>query len=168
MTTPLGPAAIEIAPFDATHADGVVELILPIQQSEFGIPITLDQQPDLRDIPSFYQQGSGGFWVALDGAAVVGTIGLLDIGNHQAAVRKMFVAASHRGPERRIAQRLLATLVTACSTHDTKELYLGTTAPMKAAHRFYERNDFKEIERDELPKQFPIMPVDTKFYRRAL
>ena len=38
-------------------------------------------QPDLLQIPQFYQSGAGNFWVALDGEEVVGTVALLDIGN---------------------------------------------------------------------------------------
>lgn len=58
---------IEIASYSPAHADAVVDVILPIQQSEFGIPITLEGQPDLRNIPGFYPQGRGNFWVAMDG-----------------------------------------------------------------------------------------------------
>jgi predicted N-acetyltransferase YhbS len=45
---------------------------------------------------------------------------------------------------------------------------LGTTAKFLAAHRFYEKNGFREIAQTELPASFPVMTVDTKFYRRAL
>ncbi|MBI5580988.1 MAG: GNAT family N-acetyltransferase [Deltaproteobacteria bacterium] len=159
---------IDIVPFSSQHADGVVSVILPIQQSEFEIPITLDAQPDLRDIPGFYQQGDGNFWVALDDRKVVGTVGLLDIGNTQAALRKMFVSATHRGPENGVAKRLLETLFAWCQARGVREVYLGTTAKFLAAHRFYEKNGFREITRTELPERFPVMAVDTKFYFRAL
>lgn len=157
-----------IVPFTARHADQVVALILPIQREEFGVPITLADQPDLLDVPGFYQRGAGGFWVALDGDAVVGTIAVVDIGCGQGALRKMFVRASHRGAERGVARRLLATLVAWSVAHGIRELFLGTTAPMHAAHRFYERNDFREIAAAALPPAFPRMAVDTKFYRRGL
>jgi len=75
---------IDITPFRPQHAEGVVSVILPIQQAEFEIPITLEAQPDLPDIPGFYQQGKGNFWVAFDGLEVVGSVALLDIGNGQA------------------------------------------------------------------------------------
>ena len=39
----------------------VADLILPIQNVEFGIPITLELQPDLNEIPGFYQINSGNF-----------------------------------------------------------------------------------------------------------
>lgn len=159
---------ITIVPFAAAHADAVIDLILPIQREELGVPITLADQPDLRDVPGFYQRGGGGFWVALDGAAVVGTIALVDSGNGEGALRKMFVRASHRGRPHRIAERLLGTLLAWARGHGMRALSLGTTAPMHAAHRFYERHGFREIGAAALPLDFPRMAVDTKFYRRDL
>ena len=159
---------VQIVPFSPVHADGVMSVILPIQQSEFEIPITLEAQPDLQDITGFYQHGTGNFWVALDAGAVVGTVALLDIGNRQAALRKMFVASSHRGPEHGVAKELLQTLLTWCRAQGIRELFLGTTAKFLAAHRFYEKNGFRELAKEALPGSFPIMAVDTKFYGLSL
>ena len=159
---------IAITPFRPEHAAGVVALILPIQQMELEIPITLDGQPDLKDIPGFYQRECGNFWVAMDGEEVVGTVALLDIGNGQAALRKMFVKASHRGAERGVAKSLLDTLLAWCHARDVKEVLLGTTAKFLAAHRFYEKNGFGEIARADLPANFPVMLVDSKFYSRRI
>lgn len=159
---------IEIKPFEARFAAGVVAVILPIQQAEFEIPITLDAQPDLQDIGAFYQHGNGNFWVALDGERLVGTLGLLDIGGAQCALRKMFVGAAYRGAGHRVAGRLLETLIVWCRERKVREVFLGTTARFLAAHRFYEKNGFDEIPCAALPAAFPVMKVDTKFYRRAL
>jgi hypothetical protein len=49
---------IRIVPFSPEHAAGVMSVILPIQQIEFEIPITLEAQPDLKDIRGFYQRSS--------------------------------------------------------------------------------------------------------------
>jgi GNAT superfamily N-acetyltransferase len=157
-----------IRPYTPADADAVVAVILPIQQSEFGIPITLEAQPDLLDIPRFYQRDQGGFWVAEVDGVVVGTIGLLDIGNRQGALRKMFVTRSHRGGEHGVAAKLLETLVDWCRLRGFDEIFLGTTAAFHAAHRFYEKNGFEELTSDELPSSFPIMKVDTRFYARRL
>jgi N-acetylglutamate synthase-like GNAT family acetyltransferase len=159
---------IEIVPFVPEHAAGVVAVILPIQQAEFDIPITLDAQPDLLDISAFYQQGHGNFWVALKDGKVVGTVALLDIGNGQAALRKMFVRAEYRGAEHRVANRLLETLITWSQVRGLQSIYLGTTSKFLAAHRFYEKNGFREVTSAELPTAFPVMAVDTKFYCLAL
>ena len=59
--------------------------------------ITKEDQPDLYDVENFYQKRIGNFWVALDGDFVIGTVALLDIQNHQVALRKMFVAKKYRG-----------------------------------------------------------------------
>lgn len=162
---------MRIVPFSPTHGAGVVDVILPIQQTEFGIPITLADQPDLHDIASFYQQGRGGFWVALEGDrddTVVGTIALLDIGNGDGALRKMFVAASHRGKEYGTAARLLDTLLTHAGTHGMRRIWLGTTDKFLAAHRFYDKHGFEQVARQDLPAAFPVMAVDTRFYARSL
>jgi N-acetylglutamate synthase-like GNAT family acetyltransferase len=159
---------LEIRPFSPEFAAGVVDVILPIQQQEFEIPITLEGQPDLLDIASFYQNGKGNFWVALDGGKVVGTISLLDIGDDQVALRKMFVAASHRGGQYGTARHLLEGAVAWAREVGVKQIYLGTTARFLAAHRFYEKNGFVLIDKTALPAAFPVMVVDTRFYALAL
>lgn len=155
---------IQIQTYSPEHAAGVIDVILPIQQQEFGIPITLEGQPDLQDIAGFYQKGRGNFWVALDEGRVVGTISLLDIGNDQVALRKKFVAASHRGREHGTAARLLEGAIAWARQQRVRQIYLGTTAKFLAAHRFYEKNGFRLIEKTELPPAFPVMVVDTRFY----
>ncbi len=155
---------IHIRSFVPQDSAAIAEVILTIQRNEFDIPITLEGQPDLADVPGFYQRGSGNFWVAEVDGTVVGTIGLLDIGGKQAALRKMFVAAPYRGKEYGIAQLLLRELLTWSAGRHLEIIYLGTTDRFLAAHRFYEKNGFREIERGLLPNTFPIMSVDTKFY----
>jgi GNAT superfamily N-acetyltransferase len=159
---------LEIIPFRPEFEDQVVELILEIQRNEFGMQITADQQPDLRQIETFYQVFDGNFWVALSDSQVVGTISLLDIGSSQGALRKMFVDRKFRGSHLGTSRRLLETLIDWCGGLSIREILLGTTPYFVAAHRFYEKNGFSEIPKSTLPTSFPIMEVDTKFYRRRL
>jgi hypothetical protein len=49
-----------------------------------------------------------------------------------------------------------------------EETYLGTTSKYLAAHRFYKKNSFIEIDKSILPKEFPVMKVDTKFFKLSL
>jgi GNAT superfamily N-acetyltransferase len=158
----------EIREFTAADTDGVVSVILPIQQDEFAIPVTLEAQPDLADIAGFYRRGAGNFWVADAQGRIVGTVGLLDIGNNQAALRKMFVAREFRGGRHGVARQLLDTALRWSASHGIAEIFLGTTAMFLAAHRFYEKNRFIEIPKSGLPPGFPVMAVDSKFYRRAV
>ncbi|MDZ5647974.1 GNAT family N-acetyltransferase [Nitrospirillum sp. BR 11828] len=159
---------MDIRHYRAGDESGIAALIVPIQREEFGIPISYEEQPDLRDIPGFYQTGAGQFWVAVEGDAIVGSIALKDIGDGAGALRKMFVAPSHRGAPHRAAARLLAVLLSHARAAGLTTLYLGTTAKFLAAHRFYEKSGFSAITPDELPPTFPRMAVDTRFYFLSL
>jgi GNAT superfamily N-acetyltransferase len=143
-------------------------LILDIQKTEFGIPITLEEQPDLSDIHNFYQRNNGNFWVAFVDDITVGSIALLDIGNRQGALRKMFVNREYRGKKFGVGQKLLDNLFEWAEQKNFKEILLGTTEKFVAAQRFYEKNGFVEIPEEALPKEFPVMGVDIKFYKYTL
>ncbi|HIA51116.1 MAG TPA: N-acetyltransferase, partial [Candidatus Melainabacteria bacterium] len=106
--------SVVIKPFNAEHQDAVERLVLPIQQVEFGVEITREEQPDLMDIAGTFQHGDGNFWVAMDRDDVVGTIGVVDIGSQQVALKKMFVSSSHRGTG--IAQSLMNTAIEWCES----------------------------------------------------
>lgn len=155
----------QIVPFRPGLEEQILSLILPIQQREFGVQITAEDQPDLRRIPEIYQTRRGGFWVGLAGDEVVATLGLIDFGEG-GALRKMFVRKDQRGSG--VAQGLLDTLVTHAVAAGLPLLALGTLAQMHAAHRFYERNGFTAAAPENLPAGFPRMPVDDRFYVRAL
>lgn len=159
---------LRIRYFEPKDTQDVAAVILPIQQDEFGIAVTLEDQPDLGNIPQFYQQGCGNFWVAEYDGRIAGTIGLLDIGGKQAALRKMFVAQPFRGREHSVAKLLLDEVFRWSASKAIAEIYLGTTDKFLAAHRFYEKNGFVEIAKPDLPGTFPVMAVDSKFYRRVL
>ena len=173
MTTdslPLDCSASELSieQFTPAYAQAVGELISTIQREEFEIPITLAQQPDLADIAGYYQKGVGNFWVATNNSHIVGTISLLDIGDGQVALRKMFVHPDYRGATFGTAHKLLSTAFQWCCERGVKEIYLGTTAQFLAAHRFYRKNGFVEVAKASLPATFPVMSVDTMFFRSTV
>jgi N-acetylglutamate synthase-like GNAT family acetyltransferase len=155
---------VEIEIYTGKYKSAVAHLITGIQNAEFGIPITLAQQPDLDDIRGFYQVGKGNFWIAKIGEKLIGTIALLDIGNGQSALRKMFVHKNFRGKQPGVGKSLLDQLIAWARVKEITEIYLGTTEKFVGAQRFYERNGFSEIPRESLPSEFPVMDVDVKFY----
>ena len=151
--------------FSNEYQAQVIDLILHIQQQEYNIPITKSDQPDLFTIEDFYQTGNGNFWVAVYNEKVVGTISLLDIGDNQVALRKMFVDKEFRGAKFKTASLLLNTAIKWAKEKSLKAVYLGTTPQFLAAHRFYEKNGFTSIDLNELPGNFPVLQVDKKFYQ---
>ncbi|KST69677.1 GNAT family N-acetyltransferase [Mastigocoleus testarum] len=155
---------IKISTYNHQYQAQVIELILKIQQQELGLAITLEEQPDLLIIPSFYQKGNGNFWIALDGNNVIETIGAIDMGdNRYLALRKMFVDVNYRGKSR-ISKKLMDSLVSHARTNNVREIYLGTIGNFKGALRFYEKNGFLPVSKSDLPASFPVMEKDNLFY----
>jgi DNA-binding MarR family transcriptional regulator/GNAT superfamily N-acetyltransferase len=159
---------LEIIPLVNADCKAVIDLILPIQQIEFNVPVTLEDQPDLQDIEAFYRRGGGDFWGAFIGDHLAGTIALISTGHQAGTIRKMFVRKEYRGKEWGIAQQLLQTLISYCDRNQITDLYLGTVEILKAAHRFYEKNGFHRINKADLPSYFPLMEVDNVFYHAHL
>ncbi len=155
---------ITIIPFQENYEQGVKDLIIGIQREEFAIDITLDEQPDLSAIPNIYQQNNGNFWIALHNDCVIGTAGLIDIGNSDVALRKMFVDEKYRGSKFGVAHKLINEIFSWAKKQGINNIYLGTTEKFLAAHRFYGKHGFVEITKDQLPAAFPVMEVDKKFY----
>jgi putative acetyltransferase len=160
---------IQIKTYQSQYCDQIATLITTIQQIEFQVPVTLADQPDLMQIDAFYQQRNGDFWVALnDQNQVVGTIALIDNGEVFGTIRKMFVRADYRGKERGVAAKLFAILEQKAIDSKMTGLYLGTVHKLKASHRFYEKNGFSEILKADLPNNYPLMQVDTMFFKKEL
>jgi N-acetylglutamate synthase-like GNAT family acetyltransferase len=159
---------INVTVYTSPYEQRVIDLILNIQQKEFGIPITLEQQPDLKIIPSFYQKDNGNFWIALHGQKVVGTIALIDIGNEQLALRKMFVDKDYRGKKYQTGQVLLDAAIAWMKERKCKQVFLGTIHLFEAAQKFYLRNGFEEVAKENLPKQFPPMKLDNIFFMKNI
>jgi GNAT superfamily N-acetyltransferase len=76
----------------------------------------------------------------------------------------MFVDQRYRGKETGVAKLLLDTAFSWCRQKGVGGMFLGTIDKYFAAHRFYEKNGFREVSTEELPASFPRMKVDTKFY----
>lgn len=154
---------LEINLVNNTYSKEIIDLVLNIQQKEFNVPITIEDQPDLMQIEDFYFANGGSFWGAFIDGELVGTIALIKFDKKAAAIRKMFVKKEFRGKEYGIAQKLLETLITYCQKNRIDEVYLGTVSILEAALRFYERNHFIRIEKEQLPSKFPLMNADNVF-----
>ena len=160
---------IKITTYQPSFKDAIATLITSIQQGVFGVPITLQDQPDLMNIDTFYQQKNGNFWCALnEEKEVVGTIALIDVGQSFGTIRKMFVREDYRGSDKGVAASLLHTLQNVALENGMNALYLGTFDKLKASHRFYDKNGFTLIQPNDLPENFPRMQVDNVFFMKNL
>lgn len=159
---------LKITPIFNNCQKQILDLILPIQQIEFNVPVTLEGQPDLLDIESYYHQSGGGFWGAWANDKLVGTIAMINTQHHACAVRKMFVKKEYRGKETATAQKLLDTPMKDCRLQGITDIYLGTVDMLKAAHRFYEKNGFERLKSEQMPSYFPRMMGENVYYHLQL
>ena len=56
----------------------------------------MDEQPDLLDIPTYYEKDGGAFWLAVQDCTVIGTLALMNKGNGNGVLKKGFVNKSFR------------------------------------------------------------------------
>ncbi|MBN8544459.1 MAG: GNAT family N-acetyltransferase [Alphaproteobacteria bacterium] len=163
--------SVSVDVFDATapYASEIGAFVVSIQH-EHGVPITLEQQPDLFRIHEVYIATGGNFWVASDGDKVVGTIALINVGGGIGVLRKMFVAPAYRGTPHRLGQQLLDGLMAWAKQQNFKHIYLGTVDILKAAQRFYEKNGFCLFPESDLPTEIAHikMPDDNLYYAKGI
>lgn len=158
--------AFSIQPFRHQYQKDVFDLIERIQVGEFRIPILESQYKELESIPRSFQKNKGNYWTVFFNNKVIGTIAVLDIGHNAFELRDVFLDVEYRGTG--YAQRMFETVLAWSKQNDVNTLYLGTTLAFRAAHRFYEKNNFIEIARDKLPPYFQPMDCDEKFYMLTL
>ena len=159
---------ITIRPYKEGDFQEVLDLITSIQKTEFRVANIQDEQLGLLDINNYYSNGASGFWVAVTSDKIVGTIALLDITGKAAALQKMFVAFHCRGAVSGVSIKLLTHLFQKAQTRGVQDIFLGTTAALSAAHRFYEKHGFVRYSKTDLPSRFPIIAEDSRFYHISI
>ena len=159
---------LTIRPYEDSDLQAVSDLIINIQKSEFSIATSPGNQLSLDDVNDYYSKGYSSFWVAVSSDRIVGTIALLDITDKAAALQKMFVAVDYRSSVSGVANKLLTHLLTEAQTRGVRDIYLGTTAALDAAHSFYEKYGFVRYSKTDLPSRFPIMAIDNRFYHKSV
>jgi DNA-binding MarR family transcriptional regulator/N-acetylglutamate synthase-like GNAT family acetyltransferase len=143
----------------------IIHMIERIQVDEFNITITPEINASILKAEEEYCfHNSCNFWYAVDAqGAIIGSIGLKKLNDTQGELKKFFLTPEYRGLG--IASLILRTLIKSAIKHGFKQLFLGTVDQLQAAQKFYEKNGFKPIKKELLPRQFVLCPVDTLFYQ---
>jgi len=137
---------IQILPFSESYTTRVKALIdstlRKINVIDAETPPIDDS--DLDRIAEVYEN-SGGFWIAVDGDCVIGTVAIKDAGGRVAFLNRMFVDVEHHGSG--IGQRLFDHAYNFAQSHGYTDMMLNTHEKMVRAHRFYERNGFTRVRK---------------------
>ena len=153
---------MRIETYSGKYDEGIVSLILNIQDNEAHIGLSLQEQPDLLDIHRSYQKTGGEFWIALAEDTVIGTIGLMVKEKHCAVLKKFFAKKEFRS--KRVGLALYQELLQFAGRTGVQTIVLDTPAVARASHRFYEKAGFHKISASELPIAYAYPDRDSILY----
>lgn len=160
---------ITIDTFKPAFQPQIVDTILHVQNVEFNVGISLEEQPDLLDIEKHYVMPGGQFWVALaPNGRVVGTIGLQAKPGGIGILKKLFVLADYRGKQTQCAAKLFGALNAFARASGMRTLVLDTPSVATRSHAFYKANGFHEIPQAEVPVQYDYPDRNSLFFRLDL
>ena len=145
---------IQIISYQPQYKVEVNQLINEIKE-EFDLPIS-NKSYGLKE-PDFY-------CVAQVEKKIVGTVAI-NYENGFAVLKRMFVLKEMRGKIIGVSQLLMNKVLKNCIENNFDTIYLGTMEEFKAAHKFYEKNNFVKILKEDLPNEFINNPIDSVFYR---
>lgn len=131
----------------ATNADGgaVRKMVFDVLR-EHGLPPDPEgTDADLADIEGHYR---GGWFAVLevDGAGIIGSVGLCPLEGAVMELRKMYLHRDWRG--RGLGRRLMECALTEARRLGTRKLVLGTAGVLVEAVALYERFGFKPSRRE--------------------
>jgi GNAT superfamily N-acetyltransferase len=147
-----------IAPYEKKYQQEI-DFMMESIAKEFTEPISTNRIAKSIFPPDIYL-------VAMVENKVIGTISITKLENNNSVLRKMFLHKNYRGQG--IAELLLYNIINWANDNNVNSIYLGTMAQFTTAHKFYERLNFEQIDRELLPNDFPLNPVDSIFYKLNL
>ncbi len=153
---------MKIILYSDVYKEQIINLILNIQNNEAKINLSLDEQPDLKDINKYYANSGGAFFLAIDNGVVIGTIGIMIKENGCAVLKKFFVKSEYRG--QKVGLRLYLRLIDFAKKNDVKHIVLDTPSVAKESHKFYERAGFHKIQPSQLPINYVFPDRDSVLY----
>ncbi len=112
---------------------------------EFGLKFDPEgADADLAGLPDTYTRGGGLFEVVVDGGRVIGTIGLMPMGDGVVELRKMYLLPAARGQG--MGHTMLDRAMTWARNAGFERMELDTAGAMVAARHLYEQADFVPLD----------------------
>jgi len=153
---------LEIITYQEKYKQQIIDLILHIQNDEAGIDLSLEEQPDLLDIPAYYEKDGGEFWLAVEGNVVIGTLALMNKGNGNGVLKKGFVSRPCR--KKGVLTKLYKTLLDYAEKNHMKQLMFDTPSVATDCHRFFEKAGYCRINKNEQPFEYTYPDRNSYLY----
>ncbi len=153
---------MEIMTYQEKYKDQIINLILDIQNNEAKINLSLDEQPDLKDIRTCYEKDGGEFWIALEDDEVIGTLALMNKENGNAVLKKAFVKAEYR--KNGILSLLYDELLKFAKEKKIHRFVFDTPSVATDCHQFFEKRGYQKITKEEIPFEYDFPDRDSYIY----
>lgn len=135
----------KIRRFSEGDSESVQSLINRIMSSEYGDAVKAYPTDDIEQVSKFYGALGEAFFVAVDGAQVVGTVAIKKEDDRQALLRRLFVAPECRG--KRLGEKLLDEALKFCKDVGYDEVVFKTTSKMQGAIKVCQKRGFTQRAR---------------------
>lgn len=143
-----GPA-LRISPAARADVPGVVALIGRVY-AEYGFVFDpAAEVPDLLAFERHYEPPRGAFFVAREGAVIVGSVGVERLAGAAAELHRLYLDAHPRG--RGTGRALVEEVLAWCRTRSVARLALWSDTRFERAHRLYARLAFRRVGERTLP-----------------
>ncbi len=130
---------------DAEQVKGLISSIMSIEFPEQAKNYPLD---DLDDIVKTYCNVGEGFFVAVFGDEIIGTVAVKQEDERTALIRRIFLKPEYRG--RRYGERMLEEAVNFCGVVGYQEIVFKTTSNMDKAIKLCLKKGFVEKARVDI------------------
>ncbi len=147
--------AVQVRPFAPEDADRVHDMFVavnrmlapPSMRVQFEAYIERSLHEEIDRVAQYYGERGGGFWVAVDGDALLGMFGLEPAGPGELELRRMYVApqAQRRG----IARYMLQFAEDECRRRGVRVLVLSTSKLQQPALALYRNSGFRLLHEEK-------------------
>jgi GNAT superfamily N-acetyltransferase len=146
---------MEIRDFSTDDAAAVRDLFIRVnrllapadRKDAFEIYIARSLTEEIDRVAEYYSERNGGFWVAVDGARIVGMFGLEPSGEAAMELRRMYIDPDFR--RRGIARKMLDFAEQQCRRRQRPRMNLSTSELQREALALY-RNAGYALVREEV------------------
>lgn len=118
----------------------IQRLITQIMHEEFTDEMSAYPMEDIDHIEKAYQGLGDAFFVATDGAAIIGTVAIKKEDDRVALLRRLFVAKPYR--KQQFGLKLIDRAIQFCDEMGYEELIFRTTSKMQAAAKLCQKKGF--------------------------
>ena len=141
-------SSISIRRFNSGEEAEILRLINDIMSSEFGNDSSAYPTQDLEELTQSYGELGEGFFVALDGDKIIGTVGIKKEDERIALLRRLFVSSPYR--RRKIGLELIEHALKFCHEVGYNEVIFKTTSTMTSAIELCKSRGFVQRAKLEL------------------